>query len=169
MESGELIMSLRFTSAAIVAAWIIVLSPQISWGQGGPASGEMLRIRDRIIQLDSNQDTVIEADEVPEEGRAAFDRLVKLGDSNKNGKLEGDELRAMGQKVRALAPGSSAEDMPRFRAMDSNGDGSLSREEFRGAKAVFDRLDADKDSALSQKEFAEGALINGGKALVARL
>ena len=39
--------------------------------------------------------------------------------------------------------------------MDKDGDGKVSRAEFAGAPAMFDRLDADKDGSLSKDEAAQ--------------
>ena len=40
----------------------------------------------------------------------------------------------------------------RFKAMDLNGDGSISRDEWKGQARVFDRLDANHDGVLSPQE-----------------
>ncbi len=42
-----------------------------------------------------------------------------------------------------------------FRAMDRNGDGDVSRREFTGDSAIFDKLDLDKDGLLSPAEAAK--------------
>ncbi len=44
---------------------------------------------------------------------------------------------------------------PRFRAMDKNGDGRLTREEFTGKPARFKQLDLDGDGSISWKEYRE--------------
>jgi Ca2+-binding EF-hand superfamily protein len=43
-----------------------------------------------------------------------------------------------------------------FRKMDRNGDGDVSRREFLGPKAAFDRLDLDKDGLISLEEAERG-------------
>jgi Ca2+-binding EF-hand superfamily protein len=113
------------------------------------------RFREVFLQLDANADTVIERDEVPESGRAAFDRLLKRGDTNKDGKLQLDEIRGLGQKVAVLAdPEVVAE---RFRNMDKDKDGKVARSEFTGLPANFDKIDADKDGSLSSSEIDNAA------------
>jgi Ca2+-binding EF-hand superfamily protein len=112
------------------------------------------KFREMFLQLDTNSDTVLERDEIPESGRAAFDRLLKRGDTNKNGKLEADELRGLGQKLTALGepPAAAA---ARFAGMDKDKDGKITRAEFTGLPANFDRIDADKDSSLSKEEITK--------------
>jgi hypothetical protein len=41
--------------------------------------------------------------------------------------------------------------------MDTDEDGTIRREEFRGRPLLFDRLDADKDGSLSPEEVRVGA------------
>jgi Ca2+-binding EF-hand superfamily protein len=48
-----------------------------------------------------------------------------------------------------------------LKRMDKNGDGKVSREEFTGPEAQFDRVDADKDGFLTQQE-AVRMLTRGG-------
>lgn len=49
-------------------------------------------------------------------------------------------------------PGSQRGPWTRLGRMDENGDGKVSREEFRGPARLFDRLDADRDGFVTQKE-----------------
>jgi Ca2+-binding EF-hand superfamily protein len=121
-----------------------------------PARGQApdpARLRESLLKLDTNQDTVIEESEVPEDGRPAFRTLLKYGDANKDGKLQVEELRALGDRVRKVAGAGLRQ---RFGAMDTDGDGKLSRAEFRGPAPLFDRLDADKDGFVSREEVARG-------------
>lgn len=111
------------------------------------------RFREVFLRLDANGDTVLERDEVPESGRDAFDRLLKRGDANKDGKLQADELRALGQKLAALNDPEAAR--RRFQGMDKDKDGKVTRAEFTGVAANFDRIDADKDGAITQDEVAK--------------
>src|SRR4051812_31790935 len=56
--------------------------------------------------LDADGDMVVSRGEVPESGREAFDRLLNLGDTNKDGKLDREEYRALLEKTRdAMAAG----------------------------------------------------------------
>lgn len=108
-------------------------------------------------QLDANSDGSLNADEVPEEKRSLFDRLVRLGDGNADGKLSADEFavglaggetktatpaegdaKTKPAKARPGRPGKAARPVPgRFLAqLDKNGDGALSKTEMpAGGKA----------------------------------
>jgi Ca2+-binding EF-hand superfamily protein len=116
------------------------------------ASAQQFNIRETFQNLDANNDTVIEREEVPEDGRAAFDRLLAKGDSNKNGKLEADEFRTLALKLRALAQGGGGFSGQRLKAMDKDGDGKVSKAEFTGPELLFQRLDADKDDFVTTEE-----------------
>jgi Ca2+-binding EF-hand superfamily protein len=100
-----------------------------------------------LQKLDANGDRTLEKAEVPEQGQAAFERLLKRGDANQDGKLEGEEIRSLMAKLRPLAAGRD-----RVRALDRDGDGKVSRVEFRGPAALFERLDRDGDGTLSNEE-----------------
>ena len=108
-------------------------------------------IRETFQQLDANGDMAIDRDEVPESGREAFERLLKRGDSNKNGKLDAEELRDLVQKLQPLA-GLGIVNPERFKQLDKDGDGKVSKAEFPGAAPLFDRFDLDKDGQISPAE-----------------
>ena len=44
----------------------------------------------------------------------------------------------------------------RFKALDANHDGGISRNEWKGRPKAFDRLDANHDNVLSPKELQRG-------------
>jgi Ca2+-binding EF-hand superfamily protein len=116
--------------------------------------------RETFERLDANGDGTIEKGEVPERAMPAFDRLLKLGDSDKDGKLRANEFRDLILLIRNGAPAGPASNlgmfavdpMGRFKALDKNGDGKVSREEFTGRPAMFERVDANKDGYLEAAE-----------------
>ena len=131
----------------VLTAGVIVAALAGSASAQTAASGS---IREALIGLDADSDGAIALEEVPDAGRAAFKRLLKRGDSDEDGKLSGPELRALGEKARggsiaALPPAIAA----RLKAMDKNGDGTITRAEFRGPAAAFARLDPDGDGKVA--------------------
>jgi Ca2+-binding EF-hand superfamily protein len=119
---------------------------------GGPAA----QFRELFLQLDTNRDSAIELEEVPVSARPAFERLLKRGDHNHNGKLEADEYRTVLEDLRDFAKQARKQAVQRFESMDKDRDGKVSREEFTGPKARFDLLDRNGDGFLTQEEFVSG-------------
>src|SRR4030042_2738717 len=58
------------------------------------------------------------------------------------------------------APGILAQDRPplfdRWKRDDRNSDGKVSREEFTGARQMFDRLDKNRDGYVTEDELPKG-------------
>jgi Ca2+-binding EF-hand superfamily protein len=113
--------------------------------------------RDLFLELDANHDNAIERNEVPDSARPSFDRLLKRGDDNHNGKLELEEYRAILVDLRTFNEEAKKKAVERFKSMDKDGDGKVSRDEFTGPKPRFDVLDRDGDGFLSQQELLAGA------------
>ena len=113
--------------------------------------------RELFVELDTNRDNAIERGEVPESARAAFDRILKRGDDNRNGKLEADEYKSVLVELRDFNEQAKKKAVERFKAMDKDGDGKVSRDEFTGPKPRFDVLDRDGDGLLTQQEFFAAA------------
>jgi Ca2+-binding EF-hand superfamily protein len=121
------------------------------------AKNQAEQLRELFLELDANRDNVIEREEVPASARPAFDRLLKRGDENRNGKLEAEEYKAVLLELRDFGEQAKKKAVERFKAMDKDGDGKVSREEFTGPKPRFDELDRDGDGFLSQQEFFSSA------------
>ncbi len=109
-------------------------------------------LREMFLELDANGDMIIDPSEVPESGRDAFERLVKRGDENKDGKLDAQEMRNLLAKLRVLANPTAIE--ARLKSMDKNGDGKVSKDEYAGPAPFFDRLDENKDGVVTKEEIA---------------
>ena len=106
-----------------------------------------VNLRKLFVRLDANGDQVIERGEVPEGAMPAFEKLLGLADTNKDGKIEIEEYREMGRRMQAgITPAE------RFKAMDKDNDGKVSRAEFLGQPAMFDRIDSNGDGFLDKDE-----------------
>jgi len=108
--------------------------------------------RDLFMELDANNDRLIERAEVPEAGLKAFERLLKHGDANHDGKLQADEYRDLLGKVDWSRVGSPEQREKRFKTLDRNEDGKLDRQEFPNGPARFSQLDRNGDGFLSRDE-----------------
>lgn len=107
-----------------------------------PASAHRgLRLFDRA---DANKDGSVTRAEFD----AARDARFAGIDANKDGALEVSELRAWRRSWPARFRDA------RFKALDSDADGKLGPEEYVARrKAIFARIDADKDGAVDKAEF----------------
>ncbi len=128
-------------------------------------------------KLDTNGDGVLTASEIPKEHQKFFERLLRIGDTNKDGKLSREEFdAAMGKgdqpgidisKTPGIDAGSGmakAKVNPQqiFRALDKNKDGKLTRDEAKGRpriEALFDQLGKDELTMDDLKTAMQG----GGK------
>jgi Ca2+-binding EF-hand superfamily protein len=142
---------MRITGVLWVSLALSVGVCEVARAQDGAA----INYREMFLQLDVNADTMIERDEVPEAGRTAFDKLLKLGDTDKDGRLAASELRALGERARQMGALGAGILLQRFKAIDKDGDDKVSRDEFPGPKPLFDRLDSDKDGLLTRDEVAK--------------
>ena len=127
---------------------------------------------DLFAKLDTDKDGIVKADEVPESQKAAFDRLLKNGDIDGDGKLSREEYAASTKATetpRQPGRGGGAPGQPRpggppidpremFARMDRNQDGKLSKDEAPPRmQENFDRIDANSDGGLSPEEFSRVA------------
>src|SRR5262249_19283565 len=135
--------------AATATVFALVMGLGDARGQGLGA----INFQALFQMLDANNDQVIQRGEVPESGRAAFDRLAKVADSNKDGRIDLQEYRAALIRVRETTGGGAAQNGRSFEAMDTNNDGKLSPEEFTSL-APFPRVDADGDGFITRDELA---------------
>jgi Ca2+-binding EF-hand superfamily protein len=125
----------------------------------------------RLFQvLDKNKDGKLTRDEVQGRPRilAAFDRLGKesltvedltaaLGGGG--GKKAAKKAQKKNAKAEKMAEGSAAGLQPFFRALDTDHDGRLSREELSKAAELFDRLDRNHDGFLDAHELSEAPAV----------
>lgn len=134
-------------------------------------------------KLDANNDGTVTSDEVSEDQKRFFNRLLRNADKDGDGKLTLAEFQAGTQDERPAdrpaSPGGErrrpeggpnpAELEERFKQGDKNGNGKLEAdevpEEFRERfQTLIERADKDGDKALTLEEFRGGVMAMGGNA-----
>ena len=137
------------------AMLVLVLAPAAALQAAAQASaGQANRFRG----MDSNGDGVITRAEWQ-----GSDRSFEVHDWNHDGVLSGNELRAGAQRQQRWPddPDGSAEagsqlmdwTPERFDNLDHNRDGRLTRDEWHFDAELFRRVDRDRDSSISRREF----------------
>lgn len=135
-----------------------------------------------FAQLDTNKDALLSADEIPEDRKSLFERLLRIGDKNKDAKLDADEFAAALADGRKASDTSSdtpkpdrplAKDRPApdklFERLDANRDGKVVLDEVpEKRREMFQKLiaraDKDGDGAVTREEFAKAGPPAGGDA-----
>jgi Ca2+-binding EF-hand superfamily protein len=148
-------MRLVFLERVVLVVPFLAVAATTLPAQEVPRRDRAAPLRELFIELDTNGDRVVTADEVPDGGRGAFQILLKHGDRDRDGKLTAEEYRDVLQKAgrsagRLAAPGDRRN---RFGQLDRDGDGKLGPTEVPGGPARLRQLDRDGDKALSRKEF----------------
>ncbi len=99
----------------------------------------------RVSSWDRNGDGLIRSDEIPHHYELSIGR----------GQITGVGMSSFRSPVMASPSTTPAAEGPRwFRKMDRNRDGDISRREFLGPRAAFERLDADHDGLIDAEEAA---------------
>ncbi|MES2794286.1 MAG: hypothetical protein V4719_32025 [Planctomycetota bacterium] len=128
-------------------------------------------------ELDKNSDGQLSADEISEDRKRFFERLVRVGDKNSDGKLSAEEFQKASKaddrpvdaprggegRAGAGAARFNAEEM--FKRLDRNGDGKFTRDEIPGRAEqlltpLFDRLGKDE---LTKEDLANARERLGGQ------
>lgn len=147
-----------------------------------PKPGAAKKLAEVFQDLDANHDGVLDQAEIDASSKPAFKTVLKEGDANQDGKIDSKEFDALAEKVvaarkaaakaKAAAKKDSGEARPadaakavekkggerlktlveKLRTNDADKDGRLSRDEFQGKPAAFDRLDADHNGYLDKAD-----------------
>lgn len=162
----------RFSWAMFIGAALSLGQPVWADDDKPPAGPNPEQI---FKDLDKNSDGQLTAEEVGEDRKRFFERLVRVGDQNSDGKLSAEEFqkasRSDDRPVEAPRgnPGQERGDRPnfeeRFKQLDTNGDGKVSREEVpEGVKQylnpLFDRLGKNE---ITKEEFLKARGQLGGQ------
>lgn len=152
---------MTFKTPLLIAALAATALTTAATAQG---RGPMALDRPEFAELDADGDGLLSADEMREAMTARF----TAADADGNGALSADELETI---IEARLAERGARMVERMLARrDADGSGDLSLEELaqgQPRQAMFDRLDADGDGAISEAEFeahgmGEGRRGHGG-------
>ena len=133
-------------SLIFAACLLLVLSFDVSAQEPTTVPAEGKDRGGLFAQLDKDGDGKISRAEWTRKPKA-FDRL----DLNHDGFITREEAAEAHGKS-AVPKGGKAVRRGRVAEMDTNGDGKIARDEWRGKSKAFDRLDADHDGFLTREE-----------------
>lgn len=125
--------------AAAALALVVAASP-VAFAKQKHKSTDRSRANDVWMQYDVNRDGRISRAEFPADP-SLFDRA----DRNRDGMLTRGEAETYARSTNVDAE---------LRRLDRNGDGAISRSEWRGNWEAFDRLDRNDDGVISQADRA---------------
>ena len=119
----------------------------------GASADELVK---QMMSFDRNGDGVLTPEELPARLQAMFQR----GDTNHDGKLTADEIRAMAARQgmpigNRIEPGHASGMMrmdPLLNALDADHDGTISAGEIAGASKALQSLDKNGDGELAADE-----------------
>jgi Ca2+-binding EF-hand superfamily protein len=132
-------------------------------GTGAQDSGAM------FAELDKNKDGQLTGDEIPEDKKRLFERLLRVADKNSDGKLSAEEFAAGLKPRQQGGAAASPADLQTgkgerkglerlFKRADTNGDGKITLDEVpeerrERFKKLIARGDKDGDGMLNEQEF----------------
>jgi hypothetical protein len=101
----------------------------------------------RFQNLDKDGDGKVSRGEW--DGRPAVFSMI---DADGDGFITREEAQRFRPAAAANAPAGPPAIAARLKAMDKDGDGKVSRDEFTGRPPMFDRIDKNKDGFIDQEE-----------------
>jgi Ca2+-binding EF-hand superfamily protein len=136
--------------ARIGTLLVVVAFASVGFAAGSKASSAL----SEFASMDANKDGKVTADEHSAAAKKMFDAM----DANKDGKVTAAEMTAAQPKVTGKkATKSDMSSADKIKVIDTNGDGVLSAEEHAtGSRSMFEKMDSDKDGALTKAEFDAG-------------
>jgi Ca2+-binding EF-hand superfamily protein len=111
-------------------------------------------------RLDEDGDGLVTSEEVPEERKQLFDRLLSRADQDQDGQLTREEFMAVqegsqSRQGRRQGGGRRFDPERMFERMDTNGDGKITRDEIpEQAPPMLERLDSNGDGAITREELS---------------
>ena len=141
-------------SLGILAVGILITGHGLAQRQADPEA--------MFERLDQDGDSVVTSDEVPDEQRELFDRILSRGDQDQDGKLTREEFMAFRQAAQSRQGqgrrgrgGRGFDPEMMFERMDTNGDGKITRDELPAqAPPMLERMDSDGDGAITREELS---------------
>lgn len=123
----------------------------------GGQPGRPFNPEDIFKRLDADGDGKVKPDDVPEERREGFRRMLERHDENKDGAASLEEFRKGFMLLAGQAPGTPPQPGPNsmelvFKALDVDGNGALSKEELSKAADALAKLDRNGDGSVSREE-----------------
>ena len=130
-----------------MAKYLLPVAGVLAWSVG-------LAALSGFDAMDADQDGKI----TPREHATAAERMFKTMDADRDGKVTAAEMDAAHEKISGEKAG--AQDLgaaEKIKFVDRNGDGVLTAKEHkRASRAMFRKMDTDKDGSLSKAEFDAG-------------
>jgi Ca2+-binding EF-hand superfamily protein len=153
--SKRLAIALSCSLMAYLITGMVAAQPGAGQGMGPAGQG---RMTERFRSMDANSDGFISVDEIDAQHESMFSTM----DANDDGVLAENEYTAMPMGGGGGMNPRKQEQMQmrkgkRFKAMDIDGDGKVTREEFVGVgRKQFQAMDTNGDLKVDVEEFRAG-------------
>ena len=133
---------LAFGAIMLMCASPVRSDDMVSFATGGYASG--LRTEAMMHKMDTNHDNMVSR----KEWIRFQDKVFAMLDKQKTGRVDESEYMAASSEVASFATGGYASGLltpEMFKKIDTDGDGTISRQEFLGYQLrVFDMMDTSR-------------------------